>query len=804
MRGPTSRASHPHPHPDTHAMDAIGTPPSATPLSWYKSACNLCYINCGVELGVSGDGAAQRIVKVRGDADNPRSQGYLCNKAQAIPSYVHHRDRLTTPLRRRADGSHEAIDWDTAVREIAERLGQVVANHGGKTIAAFGGGGQGNHAGGSYAFGFLRALGSRTVFNALSQEKTGDFWLNGHLFGSQMCHTAEDIHHCDLLLVLGANPRLAHGFTNARDQLNGLRKDPQRKLVVIDPRRTETAELADLHIALRPGTDAFLLGALLAELMRRNAFDEAFLAAHAVGVEEVKAALATVPVASWLAVADVGADAFERLVQMVIDAKAMVVRVELGIQQGLNSTLNSYLEKLLYLMTGHFSRPGTHGLHSWLAPLWGNSPGARHFATQAEVISGLLSPNVFADAVLTDHPDRLRAVWVDSANPVNTAADTARVLQAMAALDLLVVVDVAYTETAAQADYVLPASSTYEKCEFTLFNFEWPTNYFHVRSPVLPRLPGTLPEPEIYGRLARAMGLMPDDMVLDALREAARDPARFGTAFAEAAAADKNVGKLGGQVLYETLGPILPDGTAAAAPLWQACHRLARIRPQAVRQALLEGAGSAAADTVPDGGPTLGERLFRTVVGARSGAAFTVHTDSFDFIEHADRKLHLAVPQMLDWLRRLDPAAAGPDADWPFVLSAGQRRLNNANQILRDPGTRAGDPDGALYIHPDDLAALGVADRGAVVVETPRARMVVRAKATDSMRRGHVALPHGYGQRHPGSDGRRQVVGPPINWLTDAAARDPVADTPHHKHVPVRLRAAPADAVLNTVLPAQL
>ena len=96
---------------------------------------------------------------MRGDADNPRSQGYLCNKAQAIPSYVHHRDRLTTPLRRRADGGHEAIDWDTAVREIAERLGAVVAAHGGKTVAAFGGGGQGNHAGGSYAFGFLRRAG---------------------------------------------------------------------------------------------------------------------------------------------------------------------------------------------------------------------------------------------------------------------------------------------------------------------------------------------------------------------------------------------------------------------------------------------------------------------------------------------------------------------------------------------------------------------------------------------------------------------------------------------------------------------
>ena len=144
---------------------ATASPPAsaAAPLAWHKSACNLCYINCGVELGVSGEGPAQRIVKVRGDGDNPRSQGYLCNKAQSIPSYVHHRDRLTTPLRRRADGSHGAISWDTAIRQIAERLGTVVATHGGKSIAAVGGGGQGNHAGGSYAFGFSVFAGMAVV-----------------------------------------------------------------------------------------------------------------------------------------------------------------------------------------------------------------------------------------------------------------------------------------------------------------------------------------------------------------------------------------------------------------------------------------------------------------------------------------------------------------------------------------------------------------------------------------------------------------------------------------------------------------
>jgi len=114
-----------------------------------------------------------------------------------------------------------------AIAEIAERVRNLVDRHGGKSMALYGGGGQGNHAGGAYAGAFLRALGSRNVFNALSQEKTGDFWVNGHMFGSQTCHTSEDVHNCDLLLVIGANPWIAHGSLMPRDHLNHIRKDPR-------------------------------------------------------------------------------------------------------------------------------------------------------------------------------------------------------------------------------------------------------------------------------------------------------------------------------------------------------------------------------------------------------------------------------------------------------------------------------------------------------------------------------------------------------------------------------------------------
>src|SRR5262249_1325123 len=272
-----------------------------------------------------------------------------------------------------------------------------------------------------------------------------------------------------ILVVLGCNPWLAHGFQAARRAINEIKSAPGRRMIVIDPRRTEAADVADLHLPLRPGTDAFLLGAMLAMILRRGGEAADFIGAHTTGFAQVREALLAIPIASWVAHAEVAMADVEAAVEMILGARSMVVRVELGVQQSRHSTLNSYLEKLLYLLTGHFGRPGTNALHTCLRPLFRASRGGRSSVTGQEIIGGLLPTNRFADEVLTDHPSRVRAVWVDSNNPVNTAADTARLKAAFAALDLSVVVDVAYTETAALADYVLPAASQYEKWECTFF-----------------------------------------------------------------------------------------------------------------------------------------------------------------------------------------------------------------------------------------------------------------------------------------------------------------------------------------------
>jgi anaerobic selenocysteine-containing dehydrogenase len=244
---------------------------------------------------------------------------------------------------------------------------------------------------------------------------------------------------------------------------------------------------------------------------------------------------------------------------------------------------------------------------------------------------------------------------------------------ALSSLDLCVVVEVAMTETARLAHYVLPASSQYEKTEFTLFNFEFPTNYFHVRAGVLPPLEGTLPEPEIYTRLARALGLLPGDNVLAPLREAARrSRAEFAGAFRGFMAENPSAVAVAALVLYHTLGQTLPDGTAAAAPLWNAALACAKRSPQAVRRAIN------ASNEVSDG--QLGDLVFDAIVAARQGTAVTQHEydEVWSLIGYSDRKVRLVVPQLLEWLARLDPRTAGTPKAFPFALAAGGLRMFSA------------------------------------------------------------------------------------------------------------------------------
>ena len=332
-------------------------------------------------------------------------------------------------------------------------------------------------------------------------------------------------------------------------------------MIVIDPVITDTAKMADFHLRVRPGTDAWCLAAMAAVLVQENLCNEEFLADHVNGADAVRDVLRQVPVADYAERCGVDEELIRTAVRRIAGADSVAVFEDLGIQQAPNSTLCSYLNKLLWILTGNFAKRGGQHLHSAFAPLFTFGGVGRTPVTGAPVISGLVPSNVVPQEILTDHPDRFRAMIVESSNPAHSVADSAACREAFASLELMVVIDVAMTETARLAHYVLPAASQFEKPEATFFNLEFPHNTFHLRHPLLEPLPGTLPEPEIWARLVRALDVV-DDADLKPLREAADQGLEaYAQAFLGAVSANPAMSRVLPFVLYETLGPTLPDGS---------------------------------------------------------------------------------------------------------------------------------------------------------------------------------------------------------------------------------------------------
>jgi anaerobic selenocysteine-containing dehydrogenase len=739
---------------------------------WQPTACILCECNCGIVVQTEG----RTLARIRGDKDNPASQGYTCNKALRLDHYQNNRARLTSPMRRRSDGSYEEIDWDTAITEIAEGFRNVAETYGGEKIFYYGGGGQGNHLGGAYSGSFLKLLGSRYRSNALAQEKTGEAWVDFQLYGG---HTRGEFEHAEVSVFVGKNPWMSQSFPRARTVLNDIAKDPARSMVVIDPVLTDTAKMADFHLQARPGTDAWCLAALAAVLVQEELCNEAFLAEHVHGADEVRAVLATVSVAEYAERCGVDEELLRAAARRIGYADSVAVFEDLGVQQAPNSTLCSYLNKLLWILTGSFAKPGGQHLHSTFAPLFSLSGVGRSPVTGAPIIAGLVPSNVVPEEILTDHPDRFRAMVVESANPAHSIADSENCRAAFESLELLVVIDVAMTETARLAHYVLPAANQFEKPEATFFNFEFPRNEFHLRHRLFEPTPGTLPEPEIWARLVRALGVVSDDD-LRPLREAAKHGRdAYTQAFFTELAANPALGKVLPYVLYETLGPTLPEGLAGAAALWGLAQKAAATYPDAVRRA----------------GHADGNALFDAILASKSGLTFSIHeyVDDWALISHPDRKIALVIPEMLDDIRALaDRRPELTNPDFPIVLSAGERRAFTANDILRDPSWRKRDADGALRVSVEDAEALGLVDGGRARITTAAGSAEATVEINETMLPGHAALPNGFGLDYVDADGERQVPGVAPNALTSTDWRDPYAGTPWHKHVPAHIEALPA------------
>ncbi len=753
---------------------------------WKKSACILCSLNCGLEIKTGG-GDGRQILKVRGDKEHPVSQGYICNKAARLNYYQNSQDRLRHPLRRKADGSYEEIDWDTAIREISAKLKMIQETHGGDKILYYGGGGQGNHLGGLYADGLLKALGAKYRANALSQEKTGEFWVNGKMFGTGI---HGDFEHCEVALFIGKNPWQSHGFARARDVINGIRKNPDRAMIVIDPRKSETAAKADYHLALKPGTDAWCLAALVAIIVQEDLLDTAWLEQHTQASENILPHFQEIPVTRLADVCGVDETLLRTTANRIAKAASVSVFEDLGLQQNLHSTLSSYLQRLIWLLTGNFGKQGTNytpipfmGLNELSKGQVGKksqskaNPYKRSPVLGSRVISGLIPCNNIPDEILTDHPNRFRAMIVESGNPVHSLADTQRMREAMEALEFSLVIDVAMTETARLADYVLPAASQFEKYECTFFNLEFPKNAFHLRQPLFSPLPGTLTEPEIHTRLLEALGVIGESDYRLLRRAAKLGRTAFKSLLFGKIATNKKLLRYAPALVYRTLGATLDSPAEATSAIWLLAQLYIRQNPDYAENAGFRGFFAA-------------EKLFDAILQNGSGVIFAdagSYQESLNRVRTPGGKINLHIPELIEELDQLTAAAPVKHADFPLILSAGERRAETTNTIIRDASWYKKGAMGGLRVSPEDAEHLQLTSGDLVKLSTQRGAAQVHIEISEMMQPGHISLPNGLGLDYLDANGQIIRQGAAPNELTRSEDRDIIAGTPWHKHVPARI-----------------
>ena len=636
----------------------------------------------------------------------------------------------------------------------------------------------------------MKALGMRYMTNALAQEKTGEFWVQGKMFGGGGPHG--DFENAEVAVFIGKNPWQAHGFPQTRKVLNAIAKDPARSMIVIDPALTRSAKMADIHLRVRPGSDAWCISAMVATLVQENLIDQNFIDNHTTGYDEIRGHFESISISEYARLCEVDEDLIRQAARRIATAKSVSVFEDLGIQQNVHSTLVSYVQRLLWLLTGNFAKKGAQNIPVQLLSVTEGSKQATSSSKKADnpfkkspvlgskVITGLLPCNEVADEILTDHPDRFRAAIIQSANPVHSYANSPRMREAIEALEFSVVIDVAMTETARLASYVLPAASQFEKHECTFFSVEFPRNHFHLRHPVVDPLPGTLPEAEIHTRLMEEIGAI-DDEDVGKLKEALKNGRQaFAFAFLGLVSQKPKLMGIAPSLLYRTLGPTLHKGaTAAAAPFWGLAHQFAQTRTKYANNAGFEG------DIFE-----VGEAIFGALINEKSGFTYTDsvdYEDSWERVGYPDKRIRLHLEELFPRLADLDASPLERPSDFPFVLAAGNRRGGTANTIIRDPSWDRKGNAASLYVNPEDAKRLNIADGDAVRITTKIGSATTHAELSEIQREGTLALPNGLGIDYRNHNGNKIRVGIAPNELTSTEKKDFFAGTPWHKHVPARL-----------------
>ncbi len=740
--------------------------------NWQKTGCVLCAQNCGLEVLVEKN----RMTRVKPDRDNPRSQGYACRKGLNVIYHQHPEDRLTEPLKR-VGNDFEPVTWGEAMDEISHKIDTLIGTHGPRSLAYMGGSAQGGNFEAAFGVSLLRGLGSQYYYSSAGQEFSGAWWVFGRMLGKQYNIAIPHEEVSEMLVGWGWNGMMSHQMPRARKVLKGLSKDPERLLVVVDPRKSETAAIADIHMAVRPGTDALLAKAMIALILNEGWEKTDYIQHHVSGWEEISPWFEGFDIRAALNVCELDYDQVREVCRLMT-TRRWCLHPDLGIYMGRNSTLNSYFLNILGAVCGIFCVPGGNVIPGMIMPMGFHADERdskiwRTVATHMPpAAAGSFPPNVMPEEILSDHPDRLRAVLVSACNPLRSYADTQAFEAAFKKLDLLVVNDIVMSETARLAHYVLPCRTFYESWDGTFFPWTYPKVYFQMRGPVVKPKGVCLEAAQIFTVLADRLGLVPE--IPEEIHHAAGDDRlAFGAKLMQWAASEPRAMKTMPFVLAKTLGRVW--NSAALPALWG----MLMTAPETFRK------NAARVGFAP--GMDQGDRIFQALMDYPQGlwVGEVDPGENMATVKTPSGKIEVYIPELADDAARIDAASEKNSlqlpSEFPMILNAGRHMDYNANTLMRNPEWNRGKRACTVAVHPDDAASLDLRDGDSVQVVTEAGKAVGELQVSKQVRQGTVLIPHGFGLNYNG-----RIYGINVNQLTKNTNRDPLG-TPLHRYVPCRL-----------------
>ena len=712
------------------------------------------------------------VTRIRGDADDPFSQGFICPKGSTLGALHDDPDRLLAPLIRR-NGRHEEASWEEAFAEVERRLASVVATHGRDAVAVYIGNPNAHNFANALAIRpLVKALRTRNVFSASTVDQMPKHVACGLLYGHPLAIPVPDLDRTDFLLLLGANPLESNGsLATAPDwpgRLDAIRRRGGR-VVVVDPRRTRTAARADLHVPIRPGTDAALLAGIAQALFAEGLVAPGRLAELTAGIEQVEEAVAGFTPERVSAFTGVPGDTVLTLARDLAAAPTAAVYGRIGTHTTAYGTLAAWLVDVLNVLTGNLDRPGgamfPHAAHEppRRAPRTFRTGRWHSRVRGLPEAMGELPAATLADEIETPGAGQVRALITIAGNPALTTPDSGRLDRALAGLELMMSVDPYLNATARHADVVLPPPSALQRSHYDLaFTALSVRNVADFSPAVFERERGSPSEFEILVRLtAIATGL-----------GAGADPEALAGA------------TLAGQVARAVSDPDSPiHGRDADEIVEELGDRPAEER--ILDFMLRTGHRGDAFGTRPNG---LSLALLEEHPHGLDLGALEPRLP--DALATVSGKVELAAEPLIADLERLE-RALDVAADEGMVL-IGRRQLRTANSWTQNVNVLVRGKDACTaQVHPSDAARLGIRDGAVARVVSAAGAIELPAEVTDTVMQGVVSIPYGWGHGLPGT---RQAVaaghaGVNVNVLTDASVVDPLSGNAVLNGIPVTVEA---------------